>query len=103
MTEVYIPQNGIPVPPVNRGRKTTQGKYPLKSLEVGQMIFIPGRNTKSMSSYVSRQTKNLPGSFVSRHCWMLPVRVADGVVLEWQEVQEGAPDALEGTGVWRIK
>lgn len=104
MSEAYVPQKGIAVWPVDRAPKNPNRKYPFPTLKVGEMIFIPGAVTKKMSAYVSKETKDLPGKFVTRHGFMrAAVQDDEGVVTRWEEVAEDAPGAVEGTAVWRTE
>lgn len=94
MLKVY---DNVPLPAIDRTPKTVPRKYPLATMKVGQMVFMPGRSCKSLSAYIARISKNVPGRFAVRSCWMIfendkPV-----------EVPEGTPDAVEGSGVWRIE
>lgn len=92
MLKVY---DNVPLPKVDRSPK--RRKYPLATMQVGQMIFEPGRSTQSVSAYISRISKKVPGRFTTRHCW---------VVFEDdqpREVPQGTPGAIEGTGVWRVE
>lgn len=94
MLEVY---DGVPVPEINRRPKTGRRKYPVETMTVGQMFFEPGRTAKSMSAYISRITKDLPGKFTARHCCVL---MQDGKPVE---VPPGTDGAIEGAGVWRLE
>lgn len=102
MSEAYLPQKGIPVWPVDRAPKNPNRKYPFPTLEVGDMIFIPGAITKKMSAYVSKETKDLPGKFVTRHGWMRAVGMKGGKRV-WEECKPADDGAEEGTGVWRTE
>lgn len=100
MPEVYVPQDGIPVPPVDYSPRT-KSKYPFANMVVGQMIFVPGRTGKNLPSYVSRRTRNLPGKFITRHCWMR--RRHTGSKWSWVECDPKTDGATEGTGIWRVE
>ena len=95
MSAEFKVYDGVPLPEINRAPK--RKKYPLEKMKVGQMFFLEGRDTKSASAYISRISRNLPGKFSARHCW---------VVFEDdkpREVPEGTEGAQEGTGVWRTE
>lgn len=99
MTEMFTVQSGVPLPEVDRRPKRLQRKHPIDDLQPGQMYFIPWRVDKSISAYVSRVTKNLPGQFSARRCWM---RQEKNNVL-WKPCNPADKGATEGTGVWRIE
>lgn len=102
MTTMLSVQAGVPLPDVNRAPKNTRRRYPVDTMKVGEMFFMPGRSTKSVSAYISRITKNLPGKFSARHCWMIPVGMK-GSERVWEMAEQGVDGAEEGTGVWRIE
>lgn len=93
---MYEINKGIPLPPIKRS--SGPRKYPIETMEVGDQIFIPGRPSKSVSAYISRISKGLPGKFTARACFM--AKDSDG---NWQPCDPGGPPATEGTGVWRIE
>lgn len=97
MTAMLAVQKGVPLPEINRAPKETRRKYPIEGMAVGDMFFVEGRSSKSVSAYISRITKGKPGKFSARHCWM--TRKATG----WELAADGAAGAIEGTGVWRIE
>lgn len=94
MLKVY---DNVPLPPINRTPKALPRKYPLDTMKVGQMVFVAGRGYKSLSAYISRISKNVPGRFAVRSCWVV---VRDDKLVE---VPEGTPDAIQGSGVWRVE
>ncbi len=73
MTSMLAVQKGVPIPEVDRKPKAVRRKYPVETMEKGDMFFLPKRETKGVSAYISRITKGLPGKFSTRHCWMIPV------------------------------
>lgn len=94
MSDEIIVQTGVPIPPVDRRPKNQKSKYPLAKMAVGDMFFLPGRVTTSVSSYVSRLAAKMPGrrfetqSRNARQC-------DDG---SWELVEQGG---VEGVAVWR--
>ena len=95
MTTMFKVQSGVPLPDVSKPKQPRR-KFPVEGMQPGQMFFVPGKSSRSVSSYVSRITKDLPGRYTARHCWM--VRDANG---DWQLCEESGPPACEGVGVWR--
>lgn len=97
MNDMFPVQKGVPIPEINRAPKSGRRKYPIESMGVGDMFFIEERPTKLVSAYISRISKDLPGKFSARHCWMR--KVGSG----WETAEPGTKGAKEGTGVWRIE
>ena len=97
MAEVIKVQSDWPLPAINRAPK--QCKYPIETMKVGEMFFIPGRSSKSMGAYISRMSKPLTGKkFTTRHAW-----AAQRQNGSWHEVPATHKGAVEGAGVWRIE
>lgn len=98
MAAMFLPvAAGTPKPEVNRSPKGVRRKYPLEDTPVGDAFFVPGRTCKSVSAYVSRISKDLPGKYSARHAWAVQ---NDN---EWQLVEAGTDGAVEGVSVWRDK
>jgi len=98
MTTMYPVQTGVPLPDINRAHKGVRRKYPIEGMVVGAMFFVPGRSSKSVSAYISRISKDVPGKFSARHVWM--IKNAEG---EWGLSTPTTQGEVEGTGVWRIE
>lgn len=98
MSPMFNVQKGVPLPEINRAPKGQRRKYPIETMAVGDMFFVPHRDTKSVSAYISRISKGVPGKFSARHCWMR--KDARG---HWHPCDPGGPPATEGTGVWRTE
>ncbi len=97
MTELLNIVKGVPLPPVNRSPKGLRRKYPVAGMEVDDWFFVAGRSTRSVSSYISRITKDLPGRWTTRPQW--------GILNDdkWKPAEPDTPGAIEGTGVWRVE
>lgn len=97
---MYKVQTGVPLPQIRRAAPATlvRRKYPLESMAIGDMIFIPNKTSRSVSAYISRASKGMEAKFTVRHAWM--ARDAAG---NWQPTELNAPPACEGVGVWRIE
>ena len=91
-------QDNWPIPPIKRAPKNPRRKFPVHDMKLGQMFFMPRRSARSVSSYISRITKDLPGSYAVRQCFA--AQCVDG---SWVEVDEDYPGATKGVGVWRIE
>lgn len=94
MFEVYY---DVPLPKSNRAPKGVQRKYPIDTMRVGGMFFVPERTAKAVSSYISRIAKGHTGKFTTRRCWVV---FNNG---KPTEVDAGTEGAIEGTGVWRVE
>lgn len=94
MSEVFEVYDNVPLPEVRRKRSS---KYPITTMEVGQMFFMPGRGARGVSAYISRVTKSMDRKFTTRRCCVV---FKNGKPVE---VAEGTKGAISGTGVWRIE
>jgi hypothetical protein len=97
MSDMFPVQTGIAIPAITRARKGDRRKYPVDNMLVGGMFFVPGRSTRQVSAYISRITKGLPGTYITR-----PITMVENDN-KWVPTEPGAPGATEGTGVWRTK
>lgn len=93
-------QSGVPIPEVDRRSKQPRRKYPLEDMAVGNFVFYPGSNPRSVSSYVSRVSREL-GKFVTRGGF---ASQQDGK-WTWLGTKLPAPtpgvEVFAGTGIWR--
>lgn len=102
MSTDFSVQKGVLLPEINRTPKGTKSKYPINTMSVGDMFFVPGRSSKSVGAYISRISKDVPGKFSARRCfmWLAPDDT-------WQMIPPGeetqVAGATEGAGVWRIE
>lgn len=95
-------QSGVPLPEISRAPKTPRRKFPVQGMVPGQMFFVPGKTSKSVSAYISRITKNLPGKYTARHCHMRE-RTTNTQGKHWELCDPTTPGATEGVGVWRTE
>ncbi len=100
MSEMLSVQKGVPLPEINRTPKGARRKYPISTMDVGDMFFVEGRSSKSVSAYISRISKGVPGKFSARHCWM---RWQKRDPAGWVVCEPADKGATEGTGVWRVE
>ncbi len=101
MSAMLNVQKGVPLPEINRAPKGVRRKYPIDTMAVGDMVFVEGRSSKSVSAYISRISKNVDAKFSARHCWMR--RGLDHEGAEWVLATPDTEGAAEGTGVWRTE
>ena len=101
MTAMFEVQKGVPLPAIDRSPKRPRRTYPIEGMNIGEMFFMPGRSSKSVSAYLSRVSKGGAGKFSARHCWMRKVRSARGY--GWALCEPTESGATEGVGVWRIE
>lgn len=96
MMTLFKTQSGIPKPAVDRSPKNPRRKWPVDTMPAGDVFFLPGRTTKSVSAYLSRVSKPLKDKkFSAIHCWMREVKGG------WELAEAGDAGAVEGVGVWR--
>lgn len=99
MAEMFEVQQGVPLPEIDRAPKRARRKYPIEGMAVGQFFLVPRRACKSVSAYISRISKNVPGKFSARRCWMRQ----QGRPWKWRLCGASDKGAVEGTGVWRTE
>lgn len=103
MSEMFLVQkDGLNPPPIKRQPPPPRRKFPVQTMDVGDTFFVPGRTTKSVSAYISRITKSLPGKFTTQRDWALPVAMI-GDQRRWESCAEGAVGAEEGVTVKRVE
>lgn len=102
MAEPYEIFRGVPIPPVDR-RSERKRKYPVEEMSVGDGIFVAGRSRASLSAYISRITKDLPGTYSVRSCWMRKIPKTPGGTPQWSLCEPDDEGARKGTAVWRVK
>lgn len=90
--------HGVPAPKVDRSSKQDRRKFRLEEMEVDDYILVPGRTTKSLSAYISRASKAVPGKFVCRPAWMMQTGPD-----EWALANDSDVGAVSGSGVWRTE
>ena len=99
MTTAYKVQVGVPIPEINRTPKVSRRRYPLDTLVVGGMFFIPGRTSRSVSAYVSRVARGTDRKFSVRHVWAKQETDGSWTLLDKPQ----GPPAVEGVAVWRVQ
>ena len=73
-------------------------KYFFENMGIGDTFYVGNRKVKSMSSYVSRTTKDLPGKYTVRFAWVKPHHELGFVMCE-----EGDFGAVKGVEVRRAE
>jgi hypothetical protein len=68
----------------------------------GEQFFVAGRTSKSVSAYISRITKNLPGKYTARQDWARPVGMIGGRV-KWANCEPTDDGATNGVTVARVE
>jgi hypothetical protein len=92
---MYETQKGIPVPKCVRRRKTACRKYPLDTMDVEDMFFIPNREKNTFASHASSTGKALSRVFATRLIW------ATKPTGKWVPCHPDCEGAVRGIGVWR--
>jgi hypothetical protein len=98
VTAMFKVQSGVPMPDIERS-KPPRRKWPVEEMQPGDFFFVPGRASRNVSAYVSRITKDLPGTFSARHIWAWEDK-RNG---SWHPCAPSASGAIEGVGVWRTE
>ncbi len=97
MASLFKVQDGVELPEINRAPKTPRRKFPVQDMVPGQMFFVPGKSSRSVSAYISRITKHLPGKYTARHVWARDVKGS------WVLCESDTTGSIEGGGVWRTE
>lgn len=99
MSEMYqIQKDGLrPAGERRQAAKQPRRKFPVESMEPGDSFFVHEKRGKSVSSYISRITKNLPGRFATEASH---ARFADD---RWVSCGEGDEGAVAGVTVTRVE
>lgn len=92
---MYKVQRNIPKPPVQRAGAGQVRKYPVDTMDVGEMFFVPGGNMRHLGSHLSQQGKKLRRKFSLRHITMLETRHG------WVPADAESEGVTQGVGVWR--
>lgn len=89
----------VKMPPKAAARTGPRRKYPLDTLGVGEMFFVPNgerATRKSLATHVSMEARKLGRKFSTRTIHMRETAPGEWVVCDPQ-----ADNAVEGVGVWR--
>ena len=103
MASLFKVQDGVELPEINRAPKVPRRKFPVQNMEPGQMFFVPGKSSRSVSAYISRITKHLPGKYTARHVWARKPRKGEDQKLDWVLCASHEKGSTEGVGVWRTE
>ena len=86
-------QDNLPIPPITRSAR--RRKYPLDSMGVGEMFFVPGKEPAALGTHISKAGKTLNRTFTVRS-----VTMADDNG-SWVPCGPDDDGATRGAGVWR--
>lgn len=92
---MYQPQQAVEIPKPIRPPATR--KYPFDKLKVGEMFFIPDRDTNNMTTYASAVGRKLKRKFQTRLVWMRKTKSG------WDVAEPDTTGAVQGIGVWRTE
>jgi hypothetical protein len=87
-------QSDVPLPA--KRLSSRKRRYPLATMGVGEMFFVPRAKTASMTSYVSTQGRKLGRKFATRSAYMK--ESFEG----WKDADPEEPGVV-GVCVWRIE
>ena len=99
---MFLVQDDLPLPKIDRSPKAPRRKFPVADMVVGQAFFVPGKTSKSVSAYISRITKHLPGKYTARHEWCRSAGKTNGAT-RWKSCAPDAAGAQEGVTVMRVE
>ena len=103
MSDMFLVQkDGLNPPEARRTTKQPRRKFPVEDMAVGDRFFVPGKSGKSVSSYISRITKDLPGKYTTRADWARPVSMVGGK-RKWESCAETDGGSEEGVTVTRVE
>ena len=100
MSARFLVQDDLPLPKIDRSSGHDRRKWPVVGMTPGQAFFVPGKAGKSVTSYISRITKDLPGTYSSRRAWCREDGVVDEKV-KWAACEETDEGAVKGITVTR--
>ena len=102
MSELFLVQDDLRVPQNRRGQKQPRRKFPVDDMQPGQQFFVPGKKSKTVSAYISRITKTLPGKYTARQDWARPVAMI-GDKRKWESCEPTDDGATDGVTVARVE
>lgn len=74
-------------------------KYPFRTMEVGELIFVPDMTTMQMSSYAGAVGRKLGRKFRTQTAHMRQ----DLQTYEWEPVRAGSVGSRKGVAICRVK
>jgi len=97
---MYTTLKNVPVPTVaaTRAGGHRARKYPLDTMEVGEMFFVAHRTKNNLTTHVSAVGKKLGRSFATRLVYMRATSTAPD---KWELCGPDDDGAVQGIGVWR--
>lgn len=94
---MYSVQKNIPVPKPQRMTPGSRRKYPLDTMDVGEMFFVPHKEKNSISTHIAASGAALGRKFVTRLTCMVETKRG------WKLATPDTADAVRGIGVWRTE
>ena len=96
-TPTFKVKPGQTLPPPNRAPKASVRKYPLDTMDIGDMIFVPDKEVKKFASYIGSQGRSLGFKFATQSATMRQDLDTD----EWEACKPDAPGAKKGVAIRR--
>lgn len=94
----YRVKKGVKLPePAKAGGART--KYPFKTMDVGELIFIPDKTSRQLSAYVAQRGRELQRKFRTQKAVMRQDLQSN----EWEPCKPGAAGARNGVAICRIR
>ena len=99
-TTMHTPMKNVPLPSsvASRTGGGRARKYPLDTMEVGEMFFVPNRTKNNLTTHASAVGRKLKRKFATRLTYMKPTGDENA---PWTLCDADDPDATLGIGVWR--
>lgn len=94
---MYTTQKHVPIPKPQRRTLGNLRKYPLNTMAVGEMFFVPDKATNSISTHVAATGAQLGRKFITRLTTMVQTKRG------WKLAKADAEGAVMGIGVWRTE
>jgi len=95
---MHKPQANIPMPETDRGGASSKKKYPMDTMKIGEMFFVPRKRRTSMATHTSTRGKQLGRKFATRE-----IHMREGDDGQWEPCEPDDEGAVRGVGVWRVE
>lgn len=94
---MYTVQKHVPIPKPQRRTPGSRRKYPLDTMAIGEMFFVPHKVTNSISTHIAASGAALGRKFITRLTYMTQTKRG------WKAATPETEGAVQGIGVWRTE
>jgi hypothetical protein len=94
---MYTTQKHVPIPKPQRLTSGSRRKYPLDTMEIDEMFFVPDKEKNSISTHIAASGAALGRKFITRLTYMTKTKRG------WKLATREAAGAVQGVGVWRTE